>query len=215
MTAILSTIQNKPGKRIIFLRHAHAAKKNTLLGSFDEDLDKIGKEQARVFFTTYRKMGFDKIYTSTLKRAYNTVKHFAVENIPIEVMEGLDEVSWGEIENKKISGETRQQHLSVINAWKNKNDLACTVGGENMAEIRSRISNTINYIISKTHEKNILIVTHSRILKIILCLILHIEIGLMDTFKHSNMSMYVINYSEGVFDMISKIEWGTNENKNL
>jgi len=191
-------------KNIFIARHAETIfnKEQIVQGqSLDGDLSDEGYKQADIFYLTFKDFHFDKIYISGLKRTCNSVKRFIDSNVPYETMQELNEINWGEIEGAKLENETKNKYLSVIQKWKSGDYTAKIENGESIIDVRERLAIATNKIMSDDNAKDVLIVTHSRTLKILLCFLLNIEIKQMDTFKHKNMTLYNLEYRNGQFKL--------------
>ena len=84
---------------LILVRHGNSVTNvtNTFAGSLDAELNEMGNKQARLTAEYLKKFKIDKIYSSDLKRAYNTAVPIAeFHNMKIEKNEGLRELFAGD-----------------------------------------------------------------------------------------------------------------------
>lgn len=185
-------------KRIYILRHAQTFvnKEKVLQGqSYDSKLSIEGIRQADLFFEKNKHLLIDKIYLSSLQRSYDSVENFITrKNVPHEKIANLNEVNWGILEGKQLIGKAHDQYTNIIKKWQGGNFQEKIKDGENLFQVIIRAKKALNYIMSRTNEINTLIVTHSRILKIILCLLLYLDLKKQDTFIHKNMCFYKLKY---------------------
>jgi probable phosphoglycerate mutase len=118
-----------------------------------------------------------------------------------ETLKGLNEISWGNKEGKILTTADDLQHHTMLDGWKNGElHLKCE-GGESPLEVQQRQKRALSYIMNQTDEKNILICMHGRAMKIFLSLLLQADMRNMDNFEHNNLSLYVLEYKEGKFDL--------------
>src|SRR6478736_6501366 len=82
--------QNKlklTSKKIYLIRHGQTDfnLRGIVQGSgVDTSLNERGRDQAQAFFQAYKKVAFDKIYTSALKRSFESVQSFVALGLPYE-----------------------------------------------------------------------------------------------------------------------------------
>ena len=186
-------------KRIYLLRHAKTLlNQNRILQgqTHDSQLNAKGIKQADQFFEKNKYLELDKIYLSALQRSYDSIEKFIkLRNVPYEKLESLNEISWGVLEGEQLVGKVHEEYKKTISEWKHGNFHVRIQDGESLLQAANRAREALNYILSKPYERNTLIVTHSRILKIILCLLLSVDLENQDKFVHKNMCCYHLLYN--------------------
>lgn len=105
----------------------------------------------------------DKIYCSTLYRSLQTLEDLLkaglkVDEKNIELTDLLREIN-----RKKFEGRNKSEYYSKKDASKSPDDYRCQ-GGESENDVKKRAQEFIK-IISKTKDKNILIISHGHFLK--------------------------------------------------
>jgi probable phosphoglycerate mutase len=76
-------------------------------------------------------------------------------------------------------------------------------GGESPVEVNERQVIALNKILSERDQfQNVLICMHGRALRLLLCHMLQLPLNNMDTFPHSNVSLYRLKYINGIFEML-------------
>lgn len=168
----------------------------------DTDLNEVGRQQAAHFFKTYQDVPFDKIYTSTLKRAHQTVRPFLEKGIPWEQLPGLDEIDWGNSEGRKLGPGTMERFHSVAKSWTEGRYEDALPGGESALEVSQRQREALDHILSRDDEKQVLICMHGRALRLLMCLLTGKELREMEAFPHQNLSLYKVKYEEGLFEIL-------------
>ena len=157
----------------------------------------------RLFFSTYKNVPFDKVYSSTLIRTYQTVARFVEEfQIPHESLEGLDEISWGNYEGKVQDEAIMQGFKELVSSWRSGDLDARVENGESPNQLVKRQKEAISYILEKDDEQTILVCLHGRALRILLCHLTETPVSNMDDFPHTNTSLYVLEYENGKFSMV-------------
>lgn len=189
-------------KHIYLIRHGETDfnRKGIVQGrGVDSDLNENGKTQAQLFFKAYRHIGFDAIYISNLKRTFQTIEPFARLQIPVIKHAGLDEISWGVHEGQK-DGESFKRFYEILHLWKQGKTEQCIEGGESPHEVQSRQISFIDDL-QKVNAEKILICSHGRAMRILLCTMLNRHLREMDNFPHKNLSLYKLNYNSGAFEV--------------
>ena len=195
-------------KKIYLIRHGQTGhnSKGIVQGRYvNSRLNRKGHQQARAFFEAYRHFPFQKIYTSTLVRTIETVQPFLDKGIPHECHTGFDEISWGESEGHPADGHNNVQYHSIIQEWKSGRLELKIKGGESPLEVKMRQEEAINHVISQK-EDLVLICMHGRAMRIMLSWLTDRHIREMDSFDHDNLSLYVLEYEDGRFRIITHDE---------
>ncbi|MEP2025343.1 MAG: histidine phosphatase family protein [Reichenbachiella sp.] len=192
-------------KNIYIIRHGQTDfnLQNKVQGrGIDSSINDTGKKQANGFYENYNHIKFDKIYVSELQRTKETVQQFIDQGIPFESHGGLDEISWGKHEGQPFDPEMHQIYLDTIAGWAQGN-LELAVGeGETPIEVVSRQKEAIKHIMSNESEENILIATHGRALRMMVCWMLNYPLEKMDAFEHANLCLYQFKHINNQYRII-------------
>jgi probable phosphoglycerate mutase len=191
-------------KNIYLIRHGETDynRKGMVQGrGIDADLNDVGRKQAQAFFQKYQHLPIEKIYHSTLKRSYQTVLPFIEKGIACLAHEGLDEISWGIHEGKPFSQEAHQEYLHYIHQWRAGNTNVAIAEAETPEEVRRR-QEEFTKILLASPEKNVLICSHGRAMRILLAWWLGYPLSQMDIFQHFNLSLYHLQYTGTMFRII-------------
>lgn len=167
----------------------------------DASLNARGKSQAQAFYDYYKKEEFEIVYTSTLKRTTESVASFIKGGLKQVKLAGLDEISWGVYEGVEANYEDKLFFKDLTERWENGETSLAIDEGESPDEVALRQQEVIE-ILKNSTETNILICMHGRALRIFLTQLLNISIAEMDTFAHSNLCLYKIAYTNGVFRLV-------------
>ncbi len=165
----------------------------------DADLNDFGKLQAEAFFQAYQHISFDKIYTSKLKRSWQSVEKFIEKKIPWEKLEGLNEISWGNREGQAITPEEDAYYHRMLALWREGETQHRIEGGESPEDVVYRQITALNHILAQENEECILICMHGRAMRILLTHILHYPLKEMDSFEHENLCLYELLYTGTMF----------------
>lgn len=168
----------------------------------DSDLNDKGRIQAEAFYQAYKHIPFDKIYTSTLKRTHQTVQKFIEANIPWTQYPGLDELGWGIHEGKESTDEIRSDFDRILLHWKAGELHHKFESGESPLDVKERQLIVLEKLIEENEDQNILICMHGRAMRLFLCLLTNRPLSEMDTFPHSNTTLYKVEYDGKEFHII-------------
>ena len=154
--------------KIILVRHGQSVANANFIfaGHSDFDLTDFGREQAELvakYLAANEKI--DAIYSSDLKRAYNTALPTSrITGIPINTTTELREVYAGLWESQATS--YIEEHFTEdFNCWRNDfSHVRCT-GGESIIEVYNRIVPCICNISKENDGKTVLITTHATVVR--------------------------------------------------
>lgn len=155
------------GIKIYITRHGQTLwnVEKRMQGWNDSPLTKLGIKQAQCLQQRLDDIQIDVIYSSPIKRAYNTAKIVrGTKSIPIITDNRLKELNMGKWEGmlqKDIEDKYKEQ---LYNFW-NEPSKYVPIGGETFQQVKDRGQDFINYLIKKYNDKNILIVTHTMAIK--------------------------------------------------
>ncbi len=162
----------------------------------------MGRAQATAFYQVYGAVKFDKVYTSRLRRTAESVQLFVKAGVPQEAMAGLNEISWGNKEGKKITPEEDAYYHWMLTEWQKGKISKRIEGGESPEDVAARQKPVIDYIMTKKEQSTILICMHGRAMRILLCQLLNYPLKSMDMFEHENLGLYLLNHSGTMFSIL-------------
>lgn len=198
MTFVLKT------KKIYIIRHGQTDynKQSKVQGrGINASLNDLGRRQAQSFYEQYGHVKFDKVYTSSLVRTIESVEAFLTKGFGHKSLEGLDEISWGDHEGRSFNKEMHEHYLEIISEWQSGNFTPTVGGGESPLDVMARQRVAMDHIMAQTDEQLILIATHGRAMRILLCWLLNYPLSKMDMFEHHNLCLYILNHSGTTFSV--------------
>jgi phosphoserine phosphatase len=193
-------------KRMYIFRHGETEynRMKMMQGrSIDISLNEEGISQVNKFFEYYKKIPFDVVFSSDLKRSMESVARFRDLDIPHVIDPRITEVSWGINEGKVLDAEIMERFRIMIQEWKNGNHDYCIPGGESANELKNRIENFVRDI-KRRKEKNILINTHGRALRMLVTRLLDEPVEAMEKYEHNNTGMYLFEYDGDLITLIKE-----------
>lgn len=161
----------------------------------NSSLNEYGVKQAEAFHKHYQHIHFDRVITSTLKRTLQTVEGFVEGGIPWTQHEGLDEISWGIYEGKVQDEDIMNGFNNLVESWISGNLDVAVDEGETPNEMKVRQQQALKDIMELTKDdQNVLICTHGRALRMLMCLLTNQPYSAMDSFPHTNTALYKVDY---------------------
>lgn len=185
---------------IYLLRHGETESNNKKVyyGKLDVELNQRGKAQSEAAGSKLKGIKFNKVYTSTMKRAVQTAQ-VAVKNKECEFIkdERINETNLGVFEGKNYE-ENQRDYPEEWKKWTENWKSYAPPKGESYIEFYNRIKSFIEDII-KQDDENILIVTHGGVIKSIYAYILGENLDLFWKFGTKNGDLTLIKYEYGNF----------------
>jgi len=155
-------------------------------GWMDGELTPLGVQQAQATARHLAARGqtFDALYSSPLRRAWQTARIVgrAVGLLPL-AHEGLKEICFGEVEGMTWD-DFAARHPELHRRWTDRGDLSFTwPGGENRADFYRRAQQAIEDIAARHDGQSIVVVAHGGTLRAILVHLFPAELG--QPWRHS------------------------------
>lgn len=140
-------------------------------GSYDSDLTENGVNDAKLLGESLKNINFNAIYSSPLGRAADTAKYVAGDrDIEIIYKDELKEMNFGIFEGELYEDIKEKYSTEWDNFW-NKPHLYKSIEGEEYTEVIDRAKSILNEVIENHKEGNILVVTHTALIKAIYSII--------------------------------------------
>ena len=178
----------------------------------NSSLNGTGRKQAKALFEAYKDYNFDKLYASALVRTHQTIELFETLDYTIHKTPNLDEIDWGKHEGKVGTPASEAEYAHLRQAWSDGNYHAKIEGGESPYEVRDRLQLFVDELHQQNHNK-VLVCTHGRTSRILLCMLLGWDLSKMEGFVHRNtgVAKLVPNgafYKLDFFNNIDHLEGG-------
>jgi broad specificity phosphatase PhoE len=183
-------------KTLYLIRHGETDpnRQRIIQGSgLDAPLNSLGHLQALDFYKAYHHIPFELVLTSALIRTHQSVAPFIEAGIPQLILPELNEISWGVRDGTRIDPEELGYYHSMIQDWKSGLLDRSFEKGESPNQVAKRLTVAIEVLQSR-QESTILLCMHGRAMRIFLCLLLHLPLTEMETFAHSNLCLYVLEF---------------------
>lgn len=191
-------------KKIYLTRHGQTEynRKGVVQGSgIDADLNDTGRAQADAFYQAFKNRHFDKLYVSGLKRTQQSMQQFIESGLSYEILPDLNEISWGVHEGVPVDDAGQKYYFDMISRWQQGEVDIAIEGGESPIQVAKRMQNALDYILSQTNEKEVLICMHGRAMRVMLAVMLNYPLKSMDSFDHTNLCLYQLAYTGSTFQL--------------
>lgn len=153
--------------KMYYVRHGENTANITKEFSYkiiDYSLTEKGRLQAEQTAEVFRSLEIDEIWSSPLKRAFETASYISkLKKLEINLLEELREVNIGTLELLKPSKESWDIYLGVFNEWKSGNLEYHFPDGESYIKMVERFEKSMKAIFSGKNNKKIVVVGHGGI----------------------------------------------------
>jgi len=158
-------------------------------GRIDVPLNETGREQAQKLSLRLSSEPLDKIFASPLSRAQQTAEIIRSNHqIDITASEDLVEMSFGSLE-----GKTFQEINGIYTDWDPAVFDFTFAGGENLGKLVIRMKSFLDMLKKQDENSQILVVSHSGGLRVMLCLLLGIDVNKWWQFKIDVASLSIVS----------------------
>ena len=193
---------------IYFVRHGQTIwnVEKRFQGLSDSPLTELGITQAKLLGEKLKDIKFNKFYSTSLKRAYDTANYIkGNRKQKVEIFDDFVEISMGDMEGIKQEDFKKLYPEQVKNFFFNQLEYdPSSFGGESFLEVRERVIRGLNKFIelNKNYER-VLVVSHGATLKTLLHYISGKDIStLSDEVIPKNTSYTIVKYENGKFEII-------------
>lgn len=160
---------------ICFIRHGESVGnlENRFRGKHDFPLNENGMRQAQALKQELQEVPFLKIYSSPLRRAFDTAQIIANGKTVVETDEAFINISLGEWENRP-KAEIQEKYPDLWKLWINNPEKLVFPGMETLAEVQQRSYGELLQLVEQHKVGKIAIVSHRAVLKPLFAAILGI-----------------------------------------
>ena len=192
--------------RLIFVRHGYSVSNEGkfFAGHTDVDLTERGYKQAALTAEYLRNEKIDAVYSSDLKRAYNTALPIAkMHSLTVIKDERLREIYAGEWEGLSFE-ELRKSYGEDYSVWLDDIGRSRCTGGESTIELLDRIFARTEDIARENEGKTVLIATHATPIRVLCTLAAGEGMAKMAEIPFvMNASVTRFDYENGILTAVS------------
>lgn len=193
-------------KEIYLIRHGETDynRKGVVQGrGINVGINDLGRKQALSFYEHHHRWSPEIVLTSSLQRTHDTVERFLKKGIAWRQFEELDEISWGIYEGAQRSETRSREYRELMDAWYRGDYDRRIPGGESARELGQRLDRFVHEL-RDMPQKRILICSHGRAMRALMCSLLGLELKEMKEFPHQNLSLYVIQQIDREFELVRR-----------
>jgi broad specificity phosphatase PhoE len=201
------TLMN-PTKEVYIVRHGQTEfnRQGIIQGrGINSSLNEQGHRQAACFYQAYRHVPFEFLISSTLKRTQQTLQPFMEHGLPSLALPELDEISWGAMEGKTEVHEWDNTFREMTARWAAGELDFSAPGGESPIALQKRQLIMLG-ILKNIPAQKILIASHGRYIRALMCTITGTSLSRMETFEHTNLCLYKIDLHQDDWKLVLKDE---------
>tara|TARA_B100000401_G_C52810112_1_gene723286 strand:- start:178 stop:1506 length:1329 start_codon:yes stop_codon:yes gene_type:complete len=183
--------------RIFLVRHGETNwnKEGRFQGQIDIPLNDNGKDQAKKTFEYLKEINFNKAFSSSMERPYETAQIIIQDNNDLEIqkVESLKEISHGLWEGK-LEEEIKKEWPDLLKSWHDKPEEVIMPEGECIKDVSERSVKAFEKIcLSQKSNDLTLLVAHDAVNKTLICNILSIDCSNIWMIKQGNGGITVID----------------------
>ena len=163
--------------KLILVRHGETLwnRENRIQGRTDVELSDLGRMQVEKLAHSLNGEQIDAIYSSPLKRAYETAKAIArVQSFDIIVERDLQELNHGDFESLTVQ-ELKERYGPFVKQWMEDPSSVIMPNGESLSQVQVRAWDVIQTIIGTS--KDSIVVSHGMAIMAILCKIQNLSLS--------------------------------------
>ncbi len=165
--------------RIIVIRHGQTAwnegEGERFRGRADVELDEKGIRQAKATAARIAHWEIAAIYSSPLKRALSTARILAEPlKLPWQPLEGLIDIHYGRWQGLSLK-EAATDNSQLYELWLKSPHLITFPQGENLEQVRKRVTSAVDNLVSQHREQTIVLVSHKVVCKMLFCSLLGLD----------------------------------------
>jgi len=186
--------------RLILVRHGETDHnlENKYCGFSDPPLNDKGIRQARRLADRLKETRIDKVYSSDLKRAYQTAD-IVFKDRSIEKFSDLREMNFGIFEGLKYE-EIIKKYPELYREWIIDPIEVKIPGGEGLVDLSKRVKKRLHVILSRHKGENVAVITHGGPIGVILCE----DLRRFWQIKQELGALNIIDYTDGLSPLVVK-----------
>jgi len=187
---------------LILVRHGQTAynAEFRFQGRIDIPLNETGQLQgARVkHILESKRIQFEVIFSSPLKRAVDTAHIIAHENSKVFVDGRLIEIDLGEFDGRLEKSIANELGTAKYKEWREQNFLVPAPSGESLQDVMQRVQGFLAQLSQSKHQGNVVIVAHQGVLMALkACISEDVDHNSLKQFKQANNEIDIWNLNSG------------------
>ncbi|MCM8796698.1 MAG: histidine phosphatase family protein [Candidatus Omnitrophica bacterium] len=183
--------------KITLIRHGQTLwnKEEIFRGRSDIPLDDVGIKQAKAITKRLSFFDIKAVYSSPLKRALETAQIIAKRfNLKVKVDDDLIDFDFGEWQGLSLK-EVQKKFPETYQQWLEEPHLANIPNGENLDNVRSRVTKVLDKII-KEQQDDVAVVSHRVINKLLILTALSLNNSYFWQIKQDVGAISILDYKD-------------------
>lgn len=192
--------------RLFLVRHGQSDlnREGRFRGLADAPLNELGRKEAAGAAAVLSGSGVSVIYTSPVRRAFQTAEIIAGSiGATVEQEEGFTDVDYGEWQGLTVEEVEQRFGRSVLESWRRDPGAFTFPGGDSMRSVQSRLAPAIEHAVAGG-DGNIAVVSHLAVLKLCFLVIMKLPIDYFWRIDVYNGSVSMFSHGP---DGVLKLEW--------
>ena len=186
---------------IILVRHGETDwnTEQVFRGRIDIPLNQVGLAQAEAVGRSLKGRDIDALYSSPLKRAFETAHMLAKDsNLEVVSEEGFIDINfglWQGISHQKV----KEDFKDLYARWIREPHKVAFPEGESLEEVKTRAQKALNTIIKNNPGRTVTIVSHRVVNKVLLCTVLDLNLSYFWNIRQDTCAVNSFEYKEGSY----------------
>jgi phosphoserine phosphatase len=188
---------------IYLVRHGQTAwnREEIFRGRSDIPLDETGLKQAAAAGQALKEIELEAIYSSPLRRAYQTAEGIAsFHNLPVQPLAAITDMSFGRWEGRSVQ-DIRGSEQALFRQWREEPHLLQIPGGETLDQVGVRAMAALQELVQSHADKTFLLVSHRVVNRVLLCGVLGIDNSHFWQIDQDAVAINVIHYGNGRYSV--------------
>ncbi len=181
---------------------------NKVQGQEDTLLTEKGIKQANKAAERLKNEGIDMVYSSDLKRAYNTAEIVGNKlNLEVNKLDAIREIHFGIWQGLDLNT-IKNDHEEDYKLWRTEPHKLNIKNAENLQTLQKRVLGDVQTLVAENPNKKILLVSHGAAIKALILGILDIDLANYNKLTIGNVGLSIIEFRE--FSPVIKVLNDTN-----
>lgn len=199
---------------LIFIRHGETdwsrSQNHSFRGRIDIPLNGNGINQAKTVGSRLKNENIAQIFSSPLKRAYDTAIEIAkLQGLPVNNHQGFIDLDFGDWQGQ-LHSEVKREFPKLFFKWHHAPHNMKFPNGESLDKVYCRIKKAITNLINNHEDEKLVIVTHGAVLRVVLCYLHGVGIEKYWQFTMENCAITRVRYLNSKFEIFAE-----NDNQHL
>ena len=188
---------------IILIRHGETDwnTEQVFRGRIDVPLNRVGLSQAEAVGLSLKDRDIDALYSSPLKRAFETA-HMVAKGRNLEVLSEEDFIDinfglWQGISHQEVKADFKDLYAR----WINEPHKVTFPEGESLGEVKVRSQKALDTIVKNNPGRTVAIVSHRVVNKVLLCTVLGFDLSYFWNIRQDTCAVNGFEYKEGRYHL--------------